>query len=58
MKPIKTEKNISDPTTRDNLLQILSWYKGQKEEYNWFEKLVFVDRNFKKIVEAIICEEG
>lgn len=53
MKSIKTEKIIDDASTKENLLDMLNWYKVDRAEYNWFEKLIFVDRNFKKIAHAI-----
>ena len=45
-------RNSSNPQNIENLIEILSWYKEQKykkRNHNWFEKVVFLDRNYWKV---------
>jgi hypothetical protein len=49
MKPIKTVKTLEDSNLKEDLIDMLNWYRTDKREYSWFEKMVFLDRNYKKI---------
>lgn len=39
------------------MVDMLNWYKDEKSDYSWFEKMVFVERNYKKIQAAILSNQ-